>query len=159
TPATREVALDTLGRMLRRVHDLPLAPDPDARPPRELVAGVWAELAELPVPGFVGDAARRMIAEDPPARDRAPVLSHNDVNPTNLVYDGDRVMLLDWDVAGENDPYYDLAAIAVFLRMDDATCRALVAAHDAAPISADLPARFTYMRRVVATLCGLMFIR
>ena len=43
---------------------------------------------------------------------------------------GARVLLLDWDNAGANDPFNDLAAVAVFLRMDDATCAQLIAAHD-----------------------------
>jgi thiamine kinase-like enzyme len=46
-------------------------------------------------------------------------VSHNDVNPTNLVYDGENLLLLDWDTAGSNDPFYDLAAISVYLCMDD----------------------------------------
>jgi aminoglycoside phosphotransferase (APT) family kinase protein len=100
---------------------------------------------------------QRMRAEEPPACERAVVLSHNDVNPTNLVYDGENLMLLDWDTAGPNDPFYDLAAIAVFLRMDDATCLTLLAAHDGEPVSA-LPARFTYCRRLVAVLCGSAFL-
>jgi thiamine kinase-like enzyme len=42
-------------------------------------------------------------------------LSHDDVNPTNLVYDGNRLLLLDWDNAGKNEPMYDLATISVFV--------------------------------------------
>jgi aminoglycoside phosphotransferase (APT) family kinase protein len=158
-PSTRDAALDALGRTLRRVHELPLAPDPDARPPRDFLAQIWSGMTALrfPVPASVARAVERGIAEEPPPRDRDPVLSHNDVNPTNLIYDGERVVLLDWDMAGENDPLYDLAAIAVFLRMDDATAARLVAIHDGAPIAALSP-RFTYMRRLVATLCGLVFL-
>jgi hypothetical protein len=35
---------------------------------------------------------------------------------------GENLLLLDWDTAAPNDPYYDLAALSVFLRMDEATC-------------------------------------
>ena len=156
-PRTREAALALLGQTIRRVHDLPLRPDAISRDPRELLTALWSGLEGFAVPAFVGDAVRRMLAEEPPTRERAPVLSHNDVNPTNLVYDGERVLLLDWDTAGPNDPLYDLAAIAVFLRMDEATCRALIAAHDGTPVSA-LPAGFTYSRRLVAVVCGAAFL-
>jgi aminoglycoside phosphotransferase (APT) family kinase protein len=157
-PRTHEAALALLGRTVRRVHALPLPPDADAKDPRDLLADTWSRLsAGFPLPVFAGDAVRRVLAEAAPAPDRAPVLSHNDVNPTNLVYDGENLLLLDWQTAGPNDPYYDLAAISVFLRMDTGTCQRLLAAYDDAPISA-LPARFGYNRRLVAALCGAMFL-
>ena len=92
----------------------------------------------------------------PPASARRSS-SHNDVNPTNLVYDGEKLLLLDWETAGPNDPFYDLAAIAVFLRMDEGTCLRLLAAYDGEPV-AELPARFAYNRRLVAVLCGTAFL-
>jgi len=153
-PRTRDDALVLLGRTLRRVHGLPL-PDAPVHDPREFLAVLWGKLAGFAVPAFVGDAIRRAIDEPPPARD-AIALCHNDVNPTNLVYDGEHLMLLDWEVAAANDPVYDLAAIALFLRMDDDACRKLVAAHDDAPIG-ELPARFGYNRRLAAAICGAMF--
>lgn len=156
-PRTHEAALAELGRTLRRVHELPLPPDAGSKDPRELLAGLWSGLATFAVPTFVGDAVRRLLTEAAPARERAEVLSHNDVNPTNLAYDGEHILLLDWDTAGPNDPFYDLAAIAVFLRMDEAACLRLLSAHDGAPVSA-LPARFVYSRRLVAILCGVMFL-
>jgi aminoglycoside phosphotransferase (APT) family kinase protein len=157
-PRTREAALELLGRTVRRVHELPLPSDADLKDPREPLATHWSRLeANVALPTFVGDAVRRVLTEEAPARDRAPVLSHNDVNPTNLVYDGEKLLLLDWDTAGLNDPFYDLAAISVFLRMDEGTCQKLLAAHDGAPVS-KLPARFAYNRRVVAVLCGAIFL-
>jgi thiamine kinase-like enzyme len=158
-PARHNAAIDLLGRTVRRVHLLPLPANASFVEPREFLAGVWSGLrkgAELPA--FVGDAVRRVLREPPPARERALVLSHNDVNPTNLAFDGERILLLDWDTAGPNDSFYDLATIAVFLRMDDGTCQHLIAAYDgAAP--APMPARFAYCRRLVAGALGATFLR
>jgi aminoglycoside phosphotransferase (APT) family kinase protein len=157
-PRTRQVALEQLGRMLRRVHDLPLPPGAESRQPLDLLTMLWSgPLSTVPLPAFTGEAVQRMLSEEAPARDRDPVLSHNDVNPTNLVYDGENLLLLDWDTAGPNDPLYDLAAISVFLRMDEGTCRTLLAAHDGKSVSA-LPVRFAYFRRLVAVLCGVAFL-
>lgn len=157
-PSTRGAALAQLGRTVRRVHDLPLPADARARDPRELLAALWSGLAgHFTLPAFVGDAVRRMLAEEPPTTERPLVLSHNDVNPTNLICDGDDLLLVDWDTAGPNDPFYDLAAISVFLRLDDAACRDLLAAHDGQP-APRLPACFTYNRRLVAVLCGAAFL-
>src|ERR1700689_3546683 len=85
--------------------------------------------------------SRRPPPRSRPHRERALVLSHNDINPTNFVYDGRNILFLDWDTAGQNDPFYDLAVVSMFLRMDEGACAKLLAAYDDAPI-ARLPARF-----------------
>jgi len=157
-PRTHEAALVQLGRMVRRVHELPLPPAADSRDPVEFLATIWSGFeASFPLPAFVGEAVQRVLAEQPPARERALVLSHNDINPPNLVYDGENLLLLDWETAGPNDPLHDLAAISVFLRMDEAACLKLLAAYDGEPASR-LPARFAYSRRLVAVLCGTLFL-
>lgn len=154
-PATRASAI---GAALRRVHALPIPVGATGKEPRAFLGAIWAGLAGFPLPAWIGDVVRRALDELPPPPDRAPVLSHNDVNPSNLVYDGERVLFLDWDTAGANDPFYDLATVAVFLRMDDATSAQLIAAHDQAPVAAQLPPRFIYLRRMVAALCGSLFL-
>lgn len=150
-PQTRVATIALLGRTLRRLHDLPV-PDGPAADALALLRASAA--ARATAPRFVTDAVQRILdAPAPPAR--ALVLSHNDVNPSNVVYDGERLLLLDWDVAMPNEPYYDLAAIATFLRFDETACLDLVAAHDGER-PAELPARFIYDRRLVAVLGGVV---
>ncbi len=79
------------------------------------------------------------------------------MNPSNLIYDGQNLLLLDWETAGPNDPFHDLATLALFLRMDTETCLKLLSAYQDMPI-AKIPGRFVYLRRLVATLCGTMFL-
>jgi aminoglycoside phosphotransferase (APT) family kinase protein len=151
-----------LGRTLRRVHDLapPELPPPDApsKSPEEALAELWPGLVSaIALPAFVHEAIGRVRDEPAPTLERARVLSHNDVNPTNLAFDGERLFLLDWDTAGKNDPFYDLATISVFLRMDADACRALLAAHDGAPVTT-LPERFRYCQRLASAFCGAMFL-
>lgn len=157
-PATRGRAVALLGTTLRRVHDLPLATTAPRQDPREMLRSLERALAGVPMPAFVAPRVAAMLAEAPPPAERADVLSHNDVNPSNLAFDGDRLFLLDWDIAGINEPFYDLAAIAMFLRMDEAACLDLLAAHDGARPAA-VPARFAYDRRLVGVLCGAAFLR
>ncbi|MEY4546448.1 MAG: hypothetical protein RL685_2643 [Pseudomonadota bacterium] len=156
-PRSHAAALTELGSLLRRVHSLPLPVGMTGQDPRDVLSTSWAGLSALPLPAFVRDTVEQLLTREPPASDRAPVLSHNDVNPTNLVYDGQRVLLLDWDSAGPNDPFYDLASISVFLRMDEPTCRALLQAYEGAAVSA-LPPRFLYNRRLMSLLCGSIFL-
>lgn len=55
------------------------------------------------------DVVRRALAE----ADIALAPCHNDPAPENLVYTGDRVYILDWEFAGNNDPMWDLADLSV----------------------------------------------
>lgn len=42
---------------------------------------------------------------------------HNDLNPNNLLCDGEKFWFIDWELAGKNDPLLDLATIAFYLRL------------------------------------------
>jgi thiamine kinase-like enzyme len=153
-PSTHEAALTQLGRTVRRIHALPLPADARMREPREFLTQVWdGFLAGFALPDFVGDTVRRVLAESPPTSECAWVLGHNDLNPTNLVYDGESLLVLDWTTAGPTDAFYDLAVLSVFLRMDEGTCLHLLSAYDDRPL-VGLPNRFIYTRRLAATLAG-----
>ncbi len=156
-PATHDVALAELADALRRVHALPIPSGAVPRDARELLARFWPQLASFAVLAFARAAVERALAEAPPPPERAIVLCHNDVNLTNLVWDGERVLLLDWDTSAPNDPL-DLAAIAVFLCLDDATCARLVAWYDGAH-AAPLSPRFLYNRRLMPALIGTVFLQ
>jgi len=43
------------------------------------------------------------------------VSSHNDLKPENVLFDGERVWLVDWEAAFLNDRYHDLAMVANFV--------------------------------------------
>jgi Ser/Thr protein kinase RdoA (MazF antagonist) len=52
----------------------------------------------------------RVRAEYPGAS--AQVSAHNDINPRNVLFDGKRLWLVDWELAFRNDPLADVANIA-----------------------------------------------
>ena len=70
-------------------------------------AGVFAPGVLAPV----HDGFERICAAYPWDRD-AQVSSHNDVNPFNVLFDGDRLWLIDWEIAFRNDPFADVACVA-----------------------------------------------
>lgn len=155
-PSTREAALALLGRTARRIHALALSEGARGREPRTFLTQVWGGLgADFALPGFARDAVGRVLSEGAPAGEPVAVVSHNDLNPTNLVYDGETIVVLDWAAAGPNDRYYDLATLAVFLRVDDGACLRLLSAYEGEPV-AELPDRFASSRRLVAALAGTM---
>ncbi len=77
-----------------------------------LLDRIYPGLTGFALPELVCNAVARMRAEPVPPLDRPLAMSHNDVNPTNIAFDGNRIVLLDWDTAAPSDVYYDLAAIA-----------------------------------------------
>jgi aminoglycoside phosphotransferase (APT) family kinase protein len=154
-PATHADALIALGATVRRIHALAIPEGARARDPREFLAAIWKAIGdEFVVPAFVVAARERALDTTPPPAERAAVLSHNDLNPSNLVYDGTGITILDWATAGPGDPFYDLATLAVFLRMDDATCLRLLAAYEGGSAASALPERLVYTHRLVAVLAG-----
>jgi aminoglycoside phosphotransferase (APT) family kinase protein len=44
----------------------------------------------------------------------ALVSSHNDANPSNVLFDGERLWLIDWETAYRNDPLADVATLGAF---------------------------------------------
>lgn len=99
------------GALLRQLRALPLfAPFMDYP---DIVGRVWAHVCKTGLfADGVLDAASERLAEirDAYALDRdAYVSSHNDVLPRNLLFDGKRLWLIDWENAFRDDPLIDLA--------------------------------------------------
>lgn len=153
-PHTREAATGALGRTVRRIHALPLPVDAPSRDPHTFLSAVWNDqLAGFALPDWAREVITRVLAETPPSSAGTLVVSHNDLNPSNLLYDGTSLLILDWAAAGPMDPFYDLAVLAVFLRMDDGTALRLLSAYDGTDVDT-LPSRFLYLRRLAAALAG-----
>jgi thiamine kinase-like enzyme len=47
---------------------------------------------------------------------KEPVLCHNDLHPQNILF-GKSIKLIDWEYAGVNDRYFDLASIIIEFRL------------------------------------------
>jgi hypothetical protein len=92
------------------------------------------------------------------AADGRRVVSHNDVNPMNLLWDGASAWLVDWEVAGLNHPYFDLATLAMFLRLEDDVAAGLLAQHDGQAPSDQARSTFRALRGLAGMLCGLTFL-
>ncbi len=158
--STQRVAvLGSVVDALRTLHGL----DPSevaAREPMPFARAAWEACRHRPAfPGWAASVAPTLdelaaVLERDPRR----VVSHNDVNPGNLLWDGARAWLVDWEVSGLGHPYYDLATLAVFLRLDDDAAFALAARHDGAPLDRASRKTFVALRRLVGLLSGFTFL-
>ncbi len=73
------------------------------------------------------------------------VFSHNDLLAANLIDDGTRLWLIDWDYAGFNSPLFDLGGVASNNGLDEAQTLALLEAYHGS-VDHDLLRRFSAMR-------------
>ena len=83
-----------------------------------------------------------------PRGDAELVASHNDVKPQNMVFDGKRLWLVDWEAAFLNDRYVDLAISANFFVRGDQEA-AYLAAYFGEPANQYQLARFFLMRQAL----------
>jgi aminoglycoside phosphotransferase (APT) family kinase protein len=158
-PAQRERALVSLVERLHAVHALDPAGINDSDPLGHVRTAWQQQHTRAGFPSWAQSlpATFEAIAAVL-AGDTRRAVSHNDVNPMNVIWDGFRTWLLDWDVAGIGHPHYDLATLAMFLRLDDAVAFELAARHDGAPLDDRQRATFRALRLLVAVLCGLTFL-
>jgi len=120
--ASLERVMAAVGRVHRDVHalDVPNAPETD---PRALVDAVGRDLRFV---GFMVDGAAARVARiaervlartpDPARAERA--FCHGDFVVSQLLLDGDRVTVLDFDLAAIGDPCRDVAMLEASLAFD-----------------------------------------
>jgi hypothetical protein len=87
------------------------------------------------------------------------VSSHNDLlRPENVLFDGQRVWLVDWEAAFRNDRYVDLAVVANFVVRDEADEKAYLEAYFGEPPNEYQSARFVLMRQLAHLFYAMAFL-
>lgn len=99
------------GALLKQLRGLPLFPRFMDYP--DIVDRVWAHVCKtgLFADGILDAASQRLaeIRKTYVLDTSAYVSSHNDFLPRNLLFDGERLWLIDWENAFRDDPLIDLA--------------------------------------------------
>lgn len=158
-PSQRGPAISSIVSQLRVLHTI----DPEGvqeRDPVGYTRTLWE--AQRTRPGYpawvetVGELLDRIAAVL--ARDARRVVSHNDVNPGNVLWDGSRAWLVDWEAAGLSHPYYDLAALVTFLNLDTTSADGLLSAQEHAVLDDEARATFNALRQIVALAIGCTFL-
>ncbi|EIG63828.1 phosphotransferase family protein [Bradyrhizobium sp. WSM1253] len=100
-----------IGAMLKKQQSAPLFPYFLDYP--EIVNRLWTHVCKtgLFVDGLLDEASSRLteIRGTYGLRAEHFVSSHNDVLPRNVLFDGERLWLIDWETAYCNDPLVDVA--------------------------------------------------
>lgn len=158
-PASQQAALHSLTSILGKLHALPYT-NAVARNLGEASQTLWTKQSQRR--GFVSWAANLesllhsclqiMI------QDGRTVLSHGDLNPANILWDGSRVWLVDWDMADLSHPYLDLASIANFLSFSNDTAIALLGLQEQSKISDQQAITFNACRNFARITYGCVFL-
>jgi thiamine kinase-like enzyme len=77
------------------------------------------------------------------------VSSHNDLKPENVLFDGERVWLVDWEAAFLNDRYLDLNVVGNFLATNEEEEKRLLKGYFGAEPTEYQRARFYLMRQIL----------
>ena len=91
--------------------------------------------------------------------DADPAPSHNDLfKPDNMLFDGSRLWMVDWEAAFQNDRYADLAVVGNMLVATDADEQTYLQEYFGAPPDSYQAARFYLMRQLAHTFYTLAFL-
>src|SRR5207247_760460 len=83
------------------------------------------------------------------ARGRRPLVPcHNDLLNANLIDQGDRIRIVDWEYAGMADPFFDLGNFSINHELTPDEDAVLLRAYDGEGVRMDRLARLTLMRVV-----------
>jgi len=110
-PGGMSALVTAMGELLRRLHATPVVPSFVSYP--EIVARLFAHVRRtgLFAPGILDphlehlERLRAAYVWDP----ACSVSCHNDCLPANILFDGERLWLVDWESAYPNDPLVDVA--------------------------------------------------
>jgi aminoglycoside phosphotransferase (APT) family kinase protein len=103
----------SLGELLGRLQATPVFPHFVHYP--DIVARLFAHVRRtgLFVPGLLDPHVERLerLREAYVSGTTKLASSHNDSNPRNILFDGERLWLIDWESAYRNDPLVDVAIV------------------------------------------------
>lgn len=159
-PGTRTDLLVEMGQTLRALHAAPPFP-----PLVDYLDGMDALIARFQDFGMLAPHASAELfdlyaqlraAYRTPAADM--VSSHNDLNPRNILYDGARLWLVDWESSFLADRYVDLATLANVFASDAAEEDVLLRTYLGAAPDVVQAARLYLMRQVNHLFYAMIFL-
>ncbi|MCB9584067.1 MAG: phosphotransferase [Polyangiaceae bacterium] len=146
--------LSRIGQQLGILHELTPPQSLADRCPTVRTRELLQELCS-DGPEFVRRAAVSVTSLEPGPK---KAVCHLDLNPTNILFDGEGVRFVDWETAGISDPAFDLATVINLLMLDSASRGALLRGY-ARSTTPPTEARLEAARRHVYLGYGAEFLR
>lgn len=156
---TQELLMKALAASLRSIHSLPLFPKTGSL--LDMADSDISELGQSQVlpNDLLTEALSKygIMREAYPWNDSDRVSSHNDLNPNNILCDGQRIWIIDWSTSYVSDRYYDLSVVANFMVSDKEEEEWYLKAYFGEGLNEYVRARFFLMRQICRLIyAGLM---
>jgi thiamine kinase-like enzyme len=135
------IRVEATAEALRLVHDGP--PLPTAFDVFRVVEDYYQRAASVPPDYDEAHALAQQIETALHGPEHDPVPCHNDLLGANLIWDGERVRIVDWDYAGMGDRYFDLGNLSINNGLDEGDDERLLTAYFGEPCT---PRRFAALR-------------
>jgi len=100
-----------------------------------------------------------IIRKNYPWHDEDKVSSHNDLNPNNMVCDGEKIWVIDWDAAFKNDRYVDLAITANFFVQTTEQEEQLLQGYFGDSLNEYNSSRFFIMRQITRMVYAMLMFK
>lgn len=155
---TGQDRLVAIAKALKRLHDAPLFPPlmPYLDAMRQLLKGLDAS-GVLPSGSLQETLALfEALAKAYPGEDL--VSSHNDMNPHNVLFNGDRALFVDWESAFTTDRYVDLATMLNYFTSSESEESLATEVYFGRPLVAAETARILVMRQVSFLFYGAVLL-
>jgi hypothetical protein len=154
-PGGPEALARALGALAGRLQATPVFP-----PVADYPAIIGGLLERLRATGLYGSLLHphrdgfERLREAYPWDNSTLVSSHNDPHPGNILFDGERLWLIDWETAYRNDPAVDLAIMTMYRAGTPELQEALLQSWGGRPSDPPLRARVFVMRQLVKLFYG-----
>jgi hypothetical protein len=110
-PGGRAALLRAIGALIRRLQDGPVFPAFVAYPDMVTRLTAYVSRTGLFADGLMAPHLARLAEIADAWAPPAVVASHNDLNPRNILYDGTRLWIIDWESAYANDALTDVSVV------------------------------------------------
>ena len=110
-PGGRPALAEALGALLGRLQASPVFPYFVDYPALVIQLIAHVDRTGLFAPGLLDVHWNRLADIANKWKPETLVSSHNDPNPRNILFDGERLWLIDWESAYRNDPFIDIAIV------------------------------------------------
>ncbi|MBA3813658.1 MAG: phosphotransferase [Alphaproteobacteria bacterium] len=110
--------LPHLAHILREIHRGPPFPPTDGAQEKIRDLNALLVLKKVKLPALINEVLTGFHRIENTLQKTAKLAPcHNDLNPNNILFTESGIKVIDWEAAGMGDPYFDLATIALFLRL------------------------------------------
>ncbi len=155
-----ETLISPLAEMIKTIHATPSFP-----PLVNFLDGVDLFIGNYRATGLLPESATEehfryyaQIQQAYPRHDPDLVSSHNDLNRGNLLYDGRKLWVIDWEAAFLNDRYVDLAIVGKAFAPDAAREDRFLRAYFGAALDDYRRARYFLMVQITHFYYGLILL-